>query len=57
MVPGVDVCLFLPVSFPISRRIEKNIACAPEYFSILPRALKSLLTDLGLRVETSLVLM
>jgi len=47
--------LFLPVSLPISGRMEENNTCAPESFSVLPRVLKSLLIDLGLLVKTTLV--
>lgn len=47
--------LFLPKFLPFTGRIKGNTACATDCFSILPRALKSLLSDLRLFVATSLV--
>lgn len=38
--------MFLPKSLPIIGSIEENTASAPEFFSILSRALKLVLNDL-----------
>jgi len=47
------ICFFQ--SLLITGRIEENTTCAPEFFGLLPRALKFLLIDLGLFVAASLV--